>query len=71
MKIEIKEKENDAINWDINQLVIAKDGEVALTSGKHKDDIFEGYNFNQKLFSKTWTKSRFKKFNGTVTLSND
>ena len=71
MKIEIKEKETEAINWNIPQLVITDDGDVVITTGEHKDDTFEGYNLNQKRFSDGWAKRCFKKFNRKITLSND
>ena len=71
MKIEIGEIENEVINWDINQLVIADDGEVVITTGNHEDNAFEGISFDEPIFSDDWAKAEFKKFNGKITLSNE
>lgn len=75
MNVKIEDKES-ITDWSIPQLLITEQGKIVLTTGGcYDEDTFSGIDLTDKSnkgasFSVHWQKSLFKKFTGTVTITN-
>lgn len=82
MKVTVKEKTENEIDWDAPQLLILHRTEgdlIILSNGKYTEISFEGVVISEEdernrhinalfSFSEKWNKRKFKKFNGTITI---
>jgi hypothetical protein len=74
MKVTVKEKTENEIDWNKPQLVISKTeySIIVQISANQQEAInehnFVGQELSRGLFSVRWKKSFFKKFNGTITI---
>jgi len=60
-KYGLKLVKSELIDWDKPQLVYCNT-RIAVTTGKHKDDYFEGVILGDFEYSKDWRKSAFKPY---------
>lgn len=79
MKVTVNETQSNEVDWSKNpQLVVDESGGIVLVL-KSGDSRFtgvvvkhaDGYPDNIGYFSELFTKSHFKPFHGSITLSND
>jgi hypothetical protein len=74
MKVTVKEKTENEIDWNVVQLVISKtekDFIVQISKDQSRafdDDCFVGQKLDDGDFVINWRKNAFKKFNGTITI---
>jgi hypothetical protein len=71
MKVTVKEKTENEIDWGKPQLVISKEGfiiQVSCIQKSSEDRCFSGQDLKSGLYSNDYVKSAFKKFNGTITI---
>lgn len=76
MKTIIKNEESKSINWSLIQIyVCTEDDTYVLSTGIHDASTFEGIALPNEEnpageFSRLWSKSAFKLFDGSVTMTN-
>jgi hypothetical protein len=72
MKVTVKEKTENEIDWNKPQLVISSHGECIVQTSIDQSESAECHFSGQKLsnggFSTNWRKKAFKKFTGTITI---
>ena len=72
MKVTVKQKEKEEINWNEVQLVVAENGQIVMVSEKqtqsYNEECFCGQDIKTGDYDHRWTKSEFKKFHGTLTI---
>jgi hypothetical protein len=71
MKVTVKEKTENEIDWNKPQLVISSDGDIVQTcinQSKSAECNFSGQKLCNGDFSINWRKNAFKKFKGTITI---
>jgi len=71
MKVTVKEKTENEIDWSKPQLVISNRDEVvqiSIDQSRSESNCFSGQKLSNGDFSPHWRKNAFKKFNGTITI---
>lgn len=74
MKVTVKEKTENEIDWNEPQMVISKtENSIIVQISTNQSEAMNEHNFvgqelNRGIFSVRWKKSFFKKFNGTITI---
>lgn len=66
-----QQKKSNEIDWDIPQWVIAKNGDVVLTTGNHNGRSFSGTcmpckGFPKGIYLNTWFKPNFTRLNFVI-----
>lgn len=77
MKVEVNNaQQNEQVDWTKNpQLVVSDSGKIVLVISNQttafNSDSFVGIRLDKHSFDNCWSKSTFKPFHGSITLSND